>query len=89
MNTVIIQPPLVQLNTPYPAGAYLASFFRTTNITGDAQHVYWLDLSTGLFRELFCSQGLAKLFDLSRTRALALADKAEKNGDDTSAFQLR
>ena len=27
-NTVIIQPPLVQLNTPYPSGAYLLSFFK-------------------------------------------------------------
>lgn len=28
MNVTIIQPPLVQLNTPYPSGAYLKSFFQ-------------------------------------------------------------
>lgn len=28
MKTIIIQPPLVQLNTPYPSGAYLLSFFK-------------------------------------------------------------
>ena len=28
-DILIIQPPLVQLNTPYPAGAYLKSFFQS------------------------------------------------------------
>ena len=28
-SVIILQPPLVQLNGPYPAGAYLAAFFRS------------------------------------------------------------
>ena len=28
MKVVIIQPPIVQLNTPYPSGAYLQDFFK-------------------------------------------------------------
>ena len=28
MKVIIIQPPLVQLNTPYPSGAYLSAFFK-------------------------------------------------------------
>lgn len=90
MNIVIIQPPLVQLNTPYPAGAYLASFFRylykQRNKTGS---VRWLDLSQGLFRSLFCKSGLELLFSESASKALAMASEAERSGDDATAFHLR
>ena len=54
LNTIIIQPPLVQLNTPYPSGAYLLSFFKdlysTNKINGQAK---WYDLSTELFHKIF------------------------------------
>ena len=90
MKIVIIQPPLVQLNTPYPAGAYLASFFRTTGtFSSKPEDTVWLDLSTGLFHEIFCAEGLNSLFAESTPQALELADKAEHNGDDATAFQLR
>lgn len=84
MKTLIIQPPLVQLNTPYPSGAYLSAFFR--NLGFDTQ---WVDFSNGLFHELFCSKGLEKLFTLSQEEALSKAFKAEKKGKDEEAFQLR
>ena len=31
---IILQPPLVQLNGPYPSGAYLAAFFRGLSAEG-------------------------------------------------------
>lgn len=90
MNIVIIQPPLVQLNTPYPAGAYLSSFFRRiSSERGISGSVIWHDLSEELFHEIFCREGLTRLFELSSGNALAMARKAERDGDDNTAFQLR
>ncbi len=84
MNVITIIPPLVQLNTPYPSGAYLTSFFKKEG--HDAQ---WADLSIELFYEIFSRSGLEKLFSLSEKTALSMADKAEKNGDDNTAFNIR
>lgn len=94
LDVIIIQPPIVQLNTPYPAGAYLSSFFKNLKVfvpqlNVDIKNVRWLDLSNQLFNSLFSSKGLEKLFSLSKDQALRLADKAEKDGDDNTAFQLR
>lgn len=88
MNVVIIQPPLVQLNTPYPSGAYLQSFFKQQNIQ-KLSFVKWFDLSNSLFHEIFSKEGLTKLFQLSQQKALFLADQAEKDGDENTAFNLR
>ncbi|SEQ65125.1 hypothetical protein SAMN04487977_107136 [Treponema bryantii] len=84
MNVITIIPPLVQLNAPYPSGAYLTSFFKKEG--HDAQ---WADLSIELFYEIFSRSGLEKLFSLSEKTALSMADKAEKNGDDNTAFNIR
>ena len=90
LNTVIIQPPLVQLNTPYPSGAYLKAFFKKVyeqkNIEGSVE---WFDLSTELFHSIFCKKGLEHIFHTSSGRALNLADNFENQGDEDSAFQLR
>ena len=74
----------MQLNTSYPSGAYLTSFFKTENC--DAS---WCDLNIRLFYEIFSAAGLRRLFELSETRALKLADEAEHKGDDNTAFNLR
>lgn len=84
MKVTIIQPPLVQLNTPYPSGAYLKSFFQ--KVTSDK--VQWLDLSTALFHKIFCRQGLTKLFELTENKALKMAEQADTENEET-AFQLR
>ncbi len=84
MNVVTIIPPLVQLNAPYPSGAYLTSFFKK-----EGHDAYWADLSIELFYEIFSRDGLEKLFSLSEKDALLMADKAEKNGDDNTAFNIR
>ncbi len=74
----------MQLNTAYPSGAYLTSFFKTENC--DAS---WCDLNIRLFYEIFSSAGLRRLFELSESHALQLADQAERKGDDNTAFNLR
>ena len=58
-------PPMTQLNTPYPASAYLTGFLRSRGI--DARQD---DLALKLVLELFSAQGLSQL----RTCALALPE---------------
>ena len=90
MKTIIITTPVVQFNSPYPSGAYLKAFF--THAEGGSQSsddVVWHDLNICLFYEVFSRTGLTRLFELSETRALKLADEAERKGDDNTAFNLR
>jgi hypothetical protein len=53
----VIQPPLVQLNGPYPAPYYLKAFL---DARGYRTRV--LDHSIGLFERIFCKTGLKKIF---------------------------
>jgi hypothetical protein len=54
----LITPPFTQLNTPYPATAYLKGFFNTKNISA-AQ----ADLGIEVILAVFCKKGLTNLFD--------------------------
>lgn len=80
-SVYIIQPPLVQLNGPYPSGAYLASFFRM-DVFGGAKpgSVRWIDANNRFFRYLFCARGICALFDACSAAALAEADALESAG---------
>ena len=82
-SVVIIQPPLVQLNGPYPSGAYLAAFFRSLSADGlpGPMSVRWVDASNRFFRALFSRSGLTRLFSLSRESALEKARAAETAGN--------
>ena len=84
MNVLILQPPLMQLNTAYPSGAYLSAFFKSQNCP-----TKWLDLNIKLFYEIFSKSGLEKLFSLASKNALNIAEKSEKSGDEATAFNLR
>lgn len=84
MNVIVIQPPLVQLNSPYPSGAYLKSFFNR-----NGHNAVWLDLSVQLVHSIFSKNGLKKLFELSKENAMKIASAAEKNGDFSTAKNLR
>ncbi|WP_296326307.1 radical SAM protein [uncultured Treponema sp.] len=84
MNILILQPPIVQLNTAYPSGAYLSAFFKSLG-----HKTRWLDLSLELYYEIFSRAGLTRLFSLCSENALKLADKAEQAGDEATAFNLR
>ncbi|MEQ8905189.1 B12-binding domain-containing radical SAM protein [Ekhidna sp.] len=54
---LLITPPFTQLNTPYPATAYLKGFFNTQNTPVDQQ-----DLGIEVILELFSKDGLKALF---------------------------
>nr|MCR4949264.1 radical SAM protein [Treponema sp.] len=84
MNVLTIIPPLVQLNSPYPSGAYLTSFFKS-----NGHNAGWVDFSIELFYEIFSRKGLIRLFELTEQKALETADKAEENGDENTAFNIR
>ena len=90
LNTLIIQPPLVQLNTPYPSGAYLLDFFNSLyeekNVKG---RVEWFDLSNSFFHKIFCKHGIAHIFNSTSEKALKLSSQYESQGDDNTAFHLR
>jgi len=83
-DVIIINPPIVQLNTPYPSGAYLGSFFKSLGC-----NTRWYDLNIDLFYSIFSREGLAKLFDLTEKKALKMAAKAQSQGDGSTAFNLR
>lgn len=90
MKVTIIQPPLVQLNTPYPSGAYLLSFFNSIKKDYDfIGQTRWIDMSNGLFHQIFSSKGLKTLFEMSEEKALKMASDYESKGDEETAFQIR
>lgn len=53
----LLTPPFTQLNTPYPATAYLKGFLNTKNIS-----CYQADLGIEVTVALFCKEGLQKMF---------------------------
>ncbi len=60
---LLITPPFTQLNTPYPATAYLKGFFNTKNIA-----TVQADLGIEVTMELFSMQGIEKLFSTIQTK---------------------
>lgn len=56
-TALLLTPPFTQLNTPYPATAYLKGFLNTKNITS-----FQADLGIEVTLKLFSKQGLTKLF---------------------------
>jgi hypothetical protein len=56
-NILLITPPFTQLNTPYPATAYLKGFLNTKNIP-----TFQMDLGIEVILELFSSSGLEEMF---------------------------
>ncbi|RAR47309.1 B12-binding domain-containing radical SAM protein [Flavobacterium lacus] len=60
-NTIfLITPPFTQLNTPYPATAYLKGFLNTKNISS-----FQMDLGIDVILEIFSKKGLEKVFQVS------------------------
>jgi radical SAM superfamily enzyme YgiQ (UPF0313 family) len=61
LNTTVllITPPFTQLNTPYPATAYLKGFLNTKNISS-----FQADLGIEVTLKIFCKEGLKKIFSL-------------------------
>ena len=90
-SVFLITPPFTQLNTPYPATAYLKGFLNTKGITS-----FQSDLGIEVTLALFCKQGLQELFTLINskpathsdniTRIIALQDDYIETIDDVIHF---
>ena len=59
-DLLLITPPFTQLNTPYPATAYLKGFLNTKNISS-----FQMDLGIEVILELFSKEGLNSIFNAS------------------------
>lgn len=87
----LITPPFTQLNTPYPATAYLKGFLNTKNIQS-----FQSDLGLEVTLALFCRTGLTELFNRinkkdqtfseNASRILALQDDYINTIDDVILF---
>lgn len=70
---LLITPPFTQLNTPYPATAYLKGFLNTLDIESRQA-----DLSLEVILHLFSSSGLSDLFEEISTLQISLEDEMLK-----------
>ncbi len=89
-DLLLITPPFTQLNTPYPATAYIKGFLKTKNISS-----YQIDLGIEVILELFSKSGMQKVFseniDLvsaseNSKRIFALREEYLKTIDQTILF---
>lgn len=70
---LFITPPFTQLNTPYPATAYLKGFLNTQNINS-----YQMDLGIEVILELFSQHGLIHLFETIEKNELDLSSNSQR-----------
>ncbi len=85
----LITPPFTQLNTPYPATAYIKGFLNTKNISATQA-----DLGIEVILKLFSKEGLIDLFQSNSQepttdnckRIFALQDEYVKTIDSVIAF---
>lgn len=70
-KVLLLTPPFTQLNTPYPATAYLKGFLNTKTIES-----HQADLGIELILKLFSSTGLEKMFAHLQTLDLELSENS-------------
>lgn len=70
---LLITPPFTQLNTPYPATAYLKGFLNTKGIQS-----YQVDLGIEVTLALFCQAGLRNLFQYIEDQNKTYSPNAER-----------
>jgi radical SAM superfamily enzyme YgiQ (UPF0313 family) len=70
---LLLTPPLTQLNTPYPATAYIKGF-----LVGRGYEVRQADLSIALVLRLFSKEGLVRMFDEIEAGGYDLSDNAKR-----------
>ena len=69
----LITPPFTQLNTPYPATAYIKGFLNTKNISS-----FQADLGIEVILALFSKQGLTQMFAHIESSNPTLSENAER-----------
>ncbi len=70
-KVLLLTPPFTQLNTPYPATAYLKGFLNTKGIVSNQA-----DLGIEVILKLFSSDGLRKMFAHLETLDLELTENS-------------
>jgi len=70
---LLITPPFTQLNTPYPATAYLKGFFNTKNIS-----TVQADFGIEVILALFNKGGLQHLFETIEQKEINLSENASR-----------
>ena len=68
-----VTPPFTQLNTPYPATAYLKGFFNTKGILS-----YQMDLGIEVILSLFTRDSLEELFDIAYNNERLESENAQR-----------
>ena len=69
----LITPPFTQLNTPYPATAYIKGFLNTKNIES-----VQADLGIEVILKLFSKEGLENLFQVSSLKFDEISDNSKR-----------
>jgi hypothetical protein len=72
-DILLITPPFTQLNTPYPATAYLKGFLNTKNISA-----FQMDLGIEVILELFSKQGLQDIFQFVTSSTVEMAPNSSR-----------
>lgn len=72
-DVLLITPPFTQLNTPYPATAYLKGFLNTKDISS-----IQMDLGIEVILELFSREGLESLFNQAYHNESIKSDNSKK-----------
>ncbi|MDX6183339.1 radical SAM protein [Flavobacterium sp. Fl-77] len=78
----VITPPFTQLNTPYPATAYIKGFLNTKNIES-----VQADLGIDVILELFSKKGLIDLFQVSSSKFEVSKPEVSDNSKRIFALQ--
>ena len=81
---LLITPPFTQLNTPYPATAYLKGFFNTKGIKTSQS-----DLGIEVTLALFCKAGLEKLFNTIEEKQNASKDSISLSDNSKRIIALK
>ena len=70
---LLLTPPFTQLNTPYPATAYIKGFLNTIDIDS-----VQMDLGMETILQLFSSKGLKEVFHMSSSTVSAASDNSQR-----------
>lgn len=69
----LITPPFTQLNTPYPATAYLKGFFNTKNIKS-----FQIDLGIEVILKMFSKKGLEEIFESVSNTTIEISENSKR-----------
>ena len=72
-KVLFITPPFTQLNTPYPATAYLKGYLNTLGVSSKQ-----MDLGMDVILEIFSRKGLQKVFEIVENLDVQLSDNASR-----------